>query len=68
MKTYRDALQKEFERYRKDVLEVTEPIDAQVSKETAEEEELALLCDSQTPLLPDIDKVDNEITRYLAKG
>jgi hypothetical protein len=39
MKTYRNALQKEFERHR----------------ETAEEEELALLCDSQTPLLPDVD-------------
>jgi hypothetical protein len=55
MKTYRDTLQKEFERYRKDVLKVTEPIDAQVSKETTKEEELTLLYDSQTPLLPDID-------------
>ena len=68
MKTYRDALQKEFERYRQDVLKLAEPIDAQASKETAEEEELALLCDSQTPLLPDVDQLDDEITRYLAKG
>ncbi|KAI9035590.1 uncharacterized protein KD926_003219 [Aspergillus affinis] len=68
MKIYRDALQKEFERYRQNVFELVEPTDAQVSKETAEEEELAILCDLQTPLLPDVDQPDNEITRYLAKG
>jgi hypothetical protein len=68
MKHYRDMLQTEFTRYQQEVIPVTTPIDAQASTDPAEDEELAMLCDSQTALQAEVDQPEDEITRYLAKG
>jgi len=61
-------LQTEFTRYQQEVIPVTTPIDAQASTDPAEDEELAMLCDSQTALQAEVDQPEDEITRYLAKG
>jgi hypothetical protein len=68
MKHYRDKLQKEFTRYQQEVIPVIEPADSQAFTNPSEDEELAILCDSQTPLQAEVDQPEDEITRYLAKG
>jgi ribosomal protein S15P/S13E len=70
MKTYREVLQKEFRRYQQQQQQVTlekEPADIQVSLDPVEDE-LDLLCESQTALQTEADQPEDEITRYLAKG
>lgn len=70
MEEYRQVLQTEFKRYQQEILALADPLDTQVPQETAEEEELAMLCDSQAaiPIEPEQVGDDDEITRYLAKG
>jgi hypothetical protein len=68
MKYYRELLQKEFTRYQQEVIPATEPADVQLSTDPAEDEELAMLCDSQIPLQAEVDQPEDEITRYLSKG
>jgi hypothetical protein len=69
MKQYHEVLQKEFTRYQQQALLATEPAEVQASTGDAEDEELAMLCDSQTTLpATEADLQEDEITRYLAKG
>lgn len=68
MKYYRELLQKEFTHYQQEVIPATEPADVQLSTDPAEDEELAMLCDSQIPLQAEVDQPEDEITRYLSKG
>lgn len=69
MKHYREILQKEFTRYQQQVIPATEPAKVQASTDPAEDEELTVLCDSQTTLpVGEADLQEDEITRYLAKG
>lgn len=68
MKHCRDLLQKEFIRYEQEVIPVNKSVNTQASTDPAEDEELAILCDSQTPLQAEVDQPEDEITRYLAKG
>ncbi|KAA8649417.1 uncharacterized protein ATNIH1004_002088 [Aspergillus tanneri] len=67
MKHYREVLQKEFKRYQQQVIQETEPVDNQAIFDPAENE-LELLCESQTALQAEVDQPEDEITRYLAKG
>jgi hypothetical protein len=69
MKTYREVLQKEFRRYQQQqqVTSEKEPANVQVSFDPVEDE-LDLLCESQTALQAEADQPEDEITRYLAKG
>ncbi|KAA8649409.1 uncharacterized protein ATNIH1004_005310 [Aspergillus tanneri] len=59
--------QKEFKRYQQQVIQETEPVDNQAIFDPAENE-LELLCESQTALQAEVDQPEDEITRYLAKG
>lgn len=45
-----------------------EPAEAQTFTDSAEDEELAMLCESQTTLPTEGDQQEDEITQYLAKG
>ncbi|KAA8642282.1 uncharacterized protein ATNIH1004_011224 [Aspergillus tanneri] len=67
MKHYREVLQKEFKRYQQQVIQETEPVDNQAIFDPAENE-LELLCESQTALQAEVDQPEDKITRYLAKG
>jgi ribosomal protein S15P/S13E len=67
MKTYQEVLQKEFQRYQQRVTLETEPTNIQASLDPIENE-LELLCESQTALQAEVDQPEDEITRYLAKG
>lgn len=68
MNHYHEILQKEFTRYQQQVIPATELAEVQASTYPAEDEELAMLCNSQTTLLAEVDQQEDEITRYLAKG
>jgi hypothetical protein len=67
MKHYREVLQKEFKRYQQQVIEGAEPANNQATLDPAENE-LELLCESQTALQAEVDQPEDELTRYLAKG
>ena len=67
MKTYQEVLRKEFQRYQQRVTLETEPTNIQASLDPIENE-LELLCESQTALQAEVDQLEDEITRYLAKG
>lgn len=69
MKTYWEVLQKEFQQYQQQqqVTLEKEPANAQVSLDPVEDE-LDLLCGSQTTLQAKADQPEDEITHYLAKG
>ncbi|KAJ5300082.1 hypothetical protein PENANT_c146G01845 [Penicillium antarcticum] len=66
METYRDKLQKEFDQYQQRITRHKEPSQAQVSQET-DEEELDLMMDLHATLQSEIDRPEDEITRYLAQ-
>lgn len=68
MKHYRNLLPKEFQRYEQEVIPVNKSVSAPASTDPAEDEELAILCDSQAPSQAEVDQPEDEITRYLAKG
>jgi len=67
MKTYRDVLQKEFNRYQQQVVPQAAPVNIQTSQDPIENE-LELMMDSQTSLQAEVDQPEDEITRYLTKG
>ncbi|KAJ5742543.1 uncharacterized protein N7511_011275, partial [Penicillium nucicola] len=66
MEIYRDKLQKEFDQYQQRITRRKEPSQAQVSQEV-DEEELDLMMDLHA-LHSEIDRPEDEITRYLAQG
>lgn len=67
MKHYQEILQKEFKRYQQQVIQETEPADNQATLDPAENE-LELLCESQTAVQTEMDEPEDELTHYLAKG
>jgi hypothetical protein len=67
MKHYQEVLQNEFKRYQQQVIPEIQPPEVQAPMDTAENE-LELLCESQTALQAEVDQPEDEITRYLAKG
>ncbi|KAJ5771476.1 uncharacterized protein N7511_003527 [Penicillium nucicola] len=66
MEIYRDKLQKEFDQYQQRITRRKEPSQAQVSQEV-DEEELDLMMDLHASH-SEIDRPEDEITRYLAQG
>ncbi|KAJ5264866.1 hypothetical protein N7505_007659 [Penicillium chrysogenum] len=67
MEIYRDKLQKEFDQYQQRITRHREPSQAQVAQE-GDEEELDLMMDLHATLQSEIDRPEDEITRYLAQG
>lgn len=67
MEIYRDKLQKEFDQYQQRITRHKEPSQAQPSQE-ADEEELDLMMELHATLQSEIDRPEDEITRYLAQG
>ncbi|KAJ9484060.1 hypothetical protein VN97_g9327 [Penicillium thymicola] len=67
MEIYRDKLQKEFDQYQQCITRHREPSQAQVAQE-GDEEELDLMMDLHATLQSEIDRPEDEITRYLAQG
>ena len=70
MKQYQDTFRNEFITYQKQAQREAHQPDASEKIDDIEDEELAILCDSQQTTLP-TDKFDgrqDEFTRYLSKG
>ncbi|KAJ5849214.1 hypothetical protein N7534_007903 [Penicillium rubens] len=67
MEIYRDKLRKEFDQYQQRITRHREPSQAQVAQE-GDEEELDLMMDLHATLQSEIDRPEDEITRYLAQG
>jgi hypothetical protein len=67
MKHYREVLQEELKRYQQHIIPEMQAAEVQASMDTAENE-LELLCETQTALQAEVDQPEDEITRYLTKG
>lgn len=70
MKQYQDAFRNEFITYQKQAQREAHPPDTSEKIDNIEDEELAMLCDSQQTTLPtdEFDGRQDEVTRYLSKG
>lgn len=70
MKQYQDAFRNEFITYQKQAQREAHPTDTSEKIDDIEDEELAMLCDSQQTTLPtdEFDGRQDEVTRYLSKG
>lgn len=70
MKQYQDAFRNEFITYQKQAQREAHQPDTSEKIDDIEDEELAMLCDSQQTTLPtdEFDGRQDEVTRYLSKG
>ncbi|KAJ5764716.1 hypothetical protein N7520_004275 [Penicillium odoratum] len=70
MRQYQDAFRNEFVTYQKQAQREAHQPDTSEKIDDIEDEELAMLCDSQQTTLPtdEFDGRQDEVTRYLSKG